>query len=222
MQLKKTKLAKQISLAILGFTLISSATADTFTASVTTLDDVQINTITGLDFGTNMFTATSQTCILDAAIPGNITMQYATTGVIAEHADFGDLSGSGGCITGNKLGTPGIYSISGATAGAVNILISQVSPQPDGDYTFVPSGCYVNFDGTTTDDADVCAIYTAGTPLLAQELADVTGTEDNTTTPSGASVAGELRFSVGGTINTGTGLVAETPYGLEFQVDVTY
>ena len=218
MQPNKTKLSLAIGVACLVASSI--VMADTFTATVTTLDDVTITPIDNLDFGTVMFTATNQTCSLDADVPGNIRMRYATTGVVAAAA-YGDLTGSG-CVNGTGLGTPGLYEISGGTGLAVNLLISSIGTQPDGDYTFTPVGCYTDFDGTTTDDADDCTVYTAGTPIIGALLADTTGNEDNTTTPSGASDAGRLRFTVGGDINTGTGLVPETAYGLEFQVDVTY
>jgi hypothetical protein len=228
MQLRKTKLAKQIGVAVVGANLAFFAAADTFTATVNTIDDVQINEITALTFGTNILIAPNGECTMAALVPGNTTMVYAETTGVAEGVNFGDLTAGAtpGCVAGDSaaLGTsPGIYEITGAIGGTVSILISQVA-QVGGDFTFDPSGgCYVNYDGGTTDNGDSCDAYTVGTVLSGQTLADTVLAESDTSGSTVNAVPGSLRFSVGGVITTGpTGLTAETPYNLAFQVDVTY
>jgi hypothetical protein len=225
MQLKKRKIAQQLGFAAIGVTFALSATADTFTASVSTIDDVSITEVAALDFGTTVFT-TAGNCIMDASAPGALLMEHTTTtGVGAQDAGYGATTGTS-CV--NVAGsdatvTPGVYRISGATGATVSLLVSQIA-QGSADYTFNPDqGCYVDFSGEDTDDADSCVTLAPGT-VYTTDLADVAGTEnDDSGVGNGvAAPAGDLLFTVGGTLTVVNPLTAETNYQLDFQVDVTY
>ncbi|MDX2367788.1 MAG: hypothetical protein QNK36_05210 [Colwellia sp.] len=222
MQPNKTKIALVIGALLFGAS--GASNADPFTANVTTIDDVTILTVPGndLSFGTNVFT-TAGTCTMSASAPGSALMQYDDgVGVVAQ-TTWGDLSSAGtaSCVVGASLGTPGVYEVKGVGAGAVSVLLTEVA-QVGGDFTFDPSGgCYTDFDAVAGPTADTCTTLNAGT-VVPTFLAAATAVEDEGT-GTHASVEGTLRFTVGGTITVGaTGLTAETPYNLAFQVDVTY
>lgn len=230
MQLKKTKIAQQLGFAVFGVTFALSAAADTFTATVTTIDDVSINPVQSLDFGTTVFTTVGN-CIMDATAPGALLMEHTTTtGVGAPGAGYGATTGTS-CV--NVAGsdttvTPGVWRISGAAGATVSLLVSQlgqeISTVPTTDFTFNPDqGCYVDFSGGSVDDADSCVTLTPG-QVYSTDLADIAGTENDTSGVGNgvAATAGDLLFTVGGTLNVVAPLTAETAYALRFQVDVTY
>jgi hypothetical protein len=231
MQPNKTKLALQIGAVVLGALCASNSYADTFQAAITTIDDVEITERVELSFGSNMYT-TAGTCTILAAAdsvalqqPGGVLMNYMNNaGTLTQGTNYGDLSGTS-CVTGDAEGaTAGVWDISGVQAGTVSILFSQVDQSDPTLFEFSPdTGCYVNFNGDTTDDADSCDAFTVGNVITGAILAATA--EDDASgagTGSGASVAGELSFTVGGTVTVLDDLVAETGYDLAFQIDVTY
>lgn len=224
MQLRKTKLAKQLGVAIVGANLAFFAAADPFTASVTTIDDVNITEKVALDFGTTIFT-TAGNCIMNSALPGTTLMEHTTTNELAlDNAGYGATTGTS-CV--NVLGsdttvTPGVWRISGTTAGIVSLLVTTIA-QGSADYTFVPDGgCYIAFDGGAGVDGDTCTALTPGTVVVGATLADIPGTEDDAGAAGTPATAGDLLFTLGGTLTVINPLVAETNYPLTFQVDVTY
>lgn len=226
MQLRKTKLAKQLGVAIVGANLAFFASADTFTAAVSTIDDVSITEKQALDFGTTILTTTGN-CTMVSALPGALLMEHTTTtGVGTQHADYGSISGSS-CVTTAGSDTtvnPGVWRISGTAGGSVSILVSTIA-QASADYNFTPSGgCYVQFSGGSIDDDDTCESIVPGVVLASQNLAAVSGTENDTSGVGNgvAATAGDLLFTIGGVIDVINPLTAETPYVLAFQVDVTY
>lgn len=226
MQLKKTKIAQQLGFAAFGVTFALTASADTFTAAVTTIDDVTITEKVALDFGTTIFTTTGN-CIMSAIAPGALLMEHtAQTETGAPGAGYGATTGSS-CV--NVAGsdttvTPGVWRISGSAGGVVSLLITTL-PQGTADYTFIPNqGCYTNFDGGNGDDGDVCTALVPGAVISGATLADIAGTESDTSGVGNgvAATAGDLLFTVGGTLAIVNPLTAETNYPLTFQVDVTY
>jgi hypothetical protein len=226
MQLEKTKLAKQIGIAFLGANLAFSAAADTFTATVQTVNDVGITEKQALDFGTTILT-TAGGCTMTAALPGAILMEFTNvtgTAVDAQDTDYGKLVGTSCVDTAGSDATvnPGVWRISGTPGAEVNILLSTVA-QASADYTFVPTGCYVNFTGDDTTTGDTCLPLTPGSALLAKKLAAAFGTENDSVFSSGvAATAGDLLFTIGGELTVINPLVAETDYPVTFQIDVTY
>lgn len=230
MQPNKTKLALQIGAVVLGALCASNSYADTFTAEVTTVDDVEITERVALSFGTNVFTTASTSCTMlvtdestGTANPTPVLMKYASTAAVSVGGAYGDLSGDG-CVnaTTDTAVTAGVWDITGIPGGSVKILLTEIA-QDVTDYTYSPdTGCYVEYNGDNTANADSCVALAPGTvyttPLAASAEDDAVPAAG-----SGTSVAGALAFTVGGTISIGTsGLTAETPYDLKFQVDVTY
>lgn len=224
MQLKKTKLVQKIGLAIFGVTFAYSASADTFTASVTTIDDVSITEKTALDFGTTVFTTTGN-CIMNSAAPGTTIMEYTTTAdSTTPAANYGATTGSS-CV--NVAGSdttvsPGVWRISGTAGGSVSLLITTLA-QASADYTYVPDGgCYIDFSGDTGVNGDTCATLTPGSVVAGALLADTAVNEDDGGGVGTSATPGDLLFTIGGTLTVVNPLVAETNYPLTFQVDVTY
>jgi hypothetical protein len=228
MQPNKTKLALKIGAVILGAAVASSVSADPFTATITTIDDVTITPVNALTFGSNIFTTASTSCTMLSSgsaptDPGTALMEIDATTVITQGLNYGSLTGDG-CV--NAPGsdtsvTPGVWEINGAAGGSVSILISEVA-QVGGDFTYAPSGgCYVLYNGDTTGDADSCTTLIPGTVVTAQNLFSTADLDTGAATTLAAE--GQLRFTLGGVISIGaTGLTAETDYDLAFQVDVTY
>jgi hypothetical protein len=222
MQPNKTKLALKIGAVVLGALCASGASADPFTASVTTIDDVTITEKTALDFGATVLT-TAGNCIMNSALPGTTLMEHTTTNLTATpDAGYGATTGTS-CV--NVLGsdttvTPGVWRISGTAGGTVSLLVSTIA-QASADYTFEPDGgCYILFDAGAGVDGDTCTTLSPGVPITTARLASVTGTESDVTgTPA---TAGDLLFTVGGTLVVVNPLATETNYPLTFQVDVTY
>lgn len=226
MQLKKKQLVQQLGLAIFGATLALSASADIFTASVSTIDDVSITEKQALDFGTTILTTVGQ-CVMVSALPGALLMEHSTTaGVGAQDVNYGSISGSSCVTTAGSDATvnPGVWRISGVADQPVSILISTIA-QASADYNFTPNGgCYIEFSGDNTANDDTCESIVPGTVLTGKTLADVAGTETDTAGVGNGvdATAGDLLFTIGGTLDVINPLTAETPYVLAFQVDVTY
>lgn len=229
MQLKKKKLVHKLGLAAFGVTFALTASADTFTASVTTIDDVTITEVVALDFGTTVNT-TPGTCAMNANNPGSTLMEFQTSATGADGATYGATTNTGGACV-DTLGsdptvTPGVWRISGAAGQGVNLLVSEIA-QGSTDYTFNPTGgCYVLFDGAAAAaDSDACTTLTPGVVVTSAtaQLSAGSATEAHVGDIQGVpSIAGDLLFTVGGTITIVNALTAETAYPLTFQVDVTY
>jgi hypothetical protein len=232
MQPNKTKLALQIGAVVLGALCASNSYADTFTAQVTTVDDVVITERQALAFGENIFTTAGTTCVLGvgaggtATAPGSVLMNYTDTlaGTPgAQGANYGLLSGDG-CVVGAGAAdgvTPGIWDVTGLAGGAVSILVTEIA-QTDAAITYEPSGCVVVYDGTTGAGLDDCDALASG-GVVSGQFADNTAAEDETVGPdTGTSTEGQFSFAVGGTISIVSALVAENPYDVQFQIDITY
>jgi hypothetical protein len=226
MQPSKTKLSLAISAICLGVAGGASAATGTFDITATTLPDVTLTEVTALDYGQSMFVTQGGVCVMNAATPGDQSgvMQYddATVGGLVA-ANYGDISGTG-CVDGTGTGTPGVYKITGLPGGTVDITISGVNGT---SFDFAPnSGCIVTFDGATAaESGDTCAPFVPG--VSSSKLIPVSqAAEQGTTTVDGNIVAGELVFTVGGTVTIGgtdaVDLTANQAYSENFTVDVTY
>ncbi|KXI27656.1 hypothetical protein [Paraglaciecola hydrolytica] len=233
MQPNKTKLALQIGAVVLGALCASNVYAATFTATVTTIDDVTIAQRASypLTFGSNMFTQANTSCTLQVGgtsgeddHPGGLLMRHSHTSGTPQGADFGVLEGDG-CVNTAIGVTPGIWDISGIPGGSVSILITQVAQSPT-TFTYSPDeACYVSYSGGTVDDADDCLdlvpgnVVTARLPVSGAAEADTTSIGAN----GGVAQAGLVSIAVGGTVAIGAvALDPSAAYNLAFQIDVTY
>lgn len=219
MQPNKTKIALLVGAVCLGASGAANAATANFDITVNTIPDVTLSEVQALDYGTTMFVTAGGTCQMNATTPGNQSsgMQYQTSAAV-NAANYGDLSGTG-CVNGSGTGTPGIYKITGISGGTVRITISGITGT---DFTFAPnSGCIVLYDGTTAVDS--CTSFVPGTQT-SRRLSAGPASEDTATTPAGeASVAGELVFTVGGTVTIGgVDLTANQAYTENFPVTVIY
>jgi hypothetical protein len=224
MQPNKTKLALKIGAVVLGVLVASGASADPFTASVSTIDDVSITEKIALDFGTTVLTTIGD-CTMDSAAPGTAIMEFTTTNESTTPAvNYGSTNGTS-CVSvpgSDTTVSPGVYRVSGTTAGSVSILITTLA-QASADYTYEPTGgCYIKFDNGTVADADTCTTLTPGTVITAAKLADTQLNENDGGGNGTPATAGDLLFTVGGKLVILNPLVAENNYPLTFQVDVTY
>lgn len=220
MQPCKTKISLAFGVLCLGASGIANAASATFDITATTLPDVVLSEITPLSYGTNMFVTAGGTCLMDAADPGATLasgMQYA--GAVADDAatSYGVLSGSG-CV--NGVGIPGKYRIKGLAGSSVSITISGVN---GADFNFAPnSGCIVTYEGGTV--LDTCNSFVPGIAQTGKKLALGGAAEDAAAGQgTGVSVAGEIIFTVGGTVTIGgVDLTANQAYTQNFPVDVVY
>jgi hypothetical protein len=211
MQPNKTKISLIIGAMYLGVSGASYAASEPFVITATTIADVLINEDTPLDFGANIFVTTG-TCTMDASDPGEVLLQVGGAADTAAVA-FGDLSGDS-CIAGNT-GTPGVYTVSGASGTEVNITLGGITTA---DFTYTPdSSAYSNYTGV--DDADAIGALSAvstTTDFLAADDEDAGEIVSN-------AVGGELVFTLGGTLTILQELTPETTYNAEtFTVSVTY
>ncbi|MDN4503224.1 hypothetical protein QX776_12490 [Alteromonadaceae bacterium BrNp21-10] len=211
MQPNKTKLALQIGAVVLGAVCASSVSADSFNLTVNTIQDVQIDTVQALDFGENITTDASQSCVMDADVPADADV-FSDGGGAA--TTFGVITGAACIGSGTTVAQPGIYSIQGEAGLDVTLTLS-TEAQAGGDYTFSPGeGCGVDHDGAS--GGDTCGAITVGSPITLT-LADTTAGDD------GPTVDGFTHFTVGGTLAIGaTGLTSDTDYNATFLVNVVY
>lgn len=201
MQPKKTKIALLLGAACLvgASGAAHAATAD-FTITVNTIPDVVLTQVRALAYGTRMFVTAGGTCLMNAATPGDAAtalMQYDDATLAA--ANYGALSGTG-CVNGAAgSGTPGLYRIAGLAGSSVTVTITGVT---GADFAFAPnSGCIVNYDGTVA--ADTCDAFVPGVPI-ARRLALANAAESPVTGGGvGVTTAGQLMFTVGGTVTVG-------------------
>jgi len=238
MQPNKTKLALQLGAVVLGALCASNAYADIFTASITTVNDVNISPRASypLEFGPNIFIDAGQSCRLlvsdqgNGNEPGAALMNYSVTTANSADPDtsFGSLDGSGGGCASTSTpaaggSSAGIWDITGTPGTQVSLLITDIVQTPN-NFTFVPSGCYVNYSGDNTADSDSCLALAANS-VETTVFADIPATEDDGTPGAGAgnSVAGQFSIALGGLLTVGgADLDPATAYNLSFQIDVTY
>jgi len=218
--MQKNKIKTALVLATIFLTISGHTIAATgsFTITVQTVPDVVLSTVTPLNYGANMFVTAAGACFMEASVPGDASadlMQY--DGATDTKTNYGDLTGTG-CVNGIGAGTPGIYKITGIATNTVNITISSITGT---DFNFLPnSGCIVTYGNSTA--ADTCNIFVPGTSV-PKKLPDANAAESPITGGSGATVAGELVFTVGGTVTIGgTDLSSNTPYTQNFPVNVIY
>ncbi|WP_416308183.1 hypothetical protein [Neptunicella sp. SCSIO 80796] len=208
MQPNKTKLALQVGALLLGASCGFSTSADTFNITVNTISDVEIDTVTALDFGEYIITDANTSCAMDASTPEDAVV-FADGGLTA--TDYGLLNGDGCVGDGVSVGTPGVYSITGVAGLDIKITLNSEA-QAGGDFTYTPDGCVVDHDGAS--GGDLCTALAAGNQVTAT-IAD--GVDD------GDAISGETHFTVGGVIDIGaTGLTSDTDYDATFLVNVVY
>jgi hypothetical protein len=209
MQPNKTKIALVIGAMYLGVNNASYAATESFSITAETVADVTLLEVTEIDFGTNIFTTTG-VCIMDADSPTSDLLQINATGAIAE-TNYGALTG-GGCI--NGVATPGLYKITGAAGQNVNITLSGVT---ETDYTFEPDGSVGSYQGTNADDA-IGTLSFSGVnsfPLAG-------GDDENNGITVTTAAAGELVFTLGGTLTVLAPIAANTSFTNTFAVNVVY
>lgn len=220
MQPNKTKIALLLGAVCLGASGAANAASADFDITVTTIPDVTLTEVQALDYGTTMYVTAGGNCLMNASTPGNAPaslMQYTRQALVVA-ANYGDLTGTG-CVNGAGNGTPGIYRITGIQGGSVRITISGVTGT---DFSFSPnSGCIVNYNGTTVNDGDSCTTFVPG--VQTTRLLAATAEDDGTGATGQPSVAGQLMFTVGGTVTIGgTDLTPNQPYTENFPVTVIY
>ncbi|NRD71815.1 hypothetical protein HQQ94_00800 [Shewanella sp. VB17] len=205
----------------LGISSNAIAATGSFNITVQTVPDVVLSTVTPLTYGANMFVTQGGTCFMDATTPGDALadlMQY--DGATVAKANYGDLTGAG-CVNGLGTGTPGVYKITGISSNTVNITISAIS---GADFDFAPnSGCIVTYENGAV--ADTCDAFVPG--VSAAKLLPLDNVSESPVTGgTGVTVAGELVFTVGGTVTVGgtnaVDLTAGTSYTQNFPVNVIY
>lgn len=219
MQPNKKKLALVLGVLFLGMSGNTIAETGTFKVKVKTIPDVAIEQVTSLSYGANMFVDNAKSCLMNAATPGSLAadkMQYRGAVAVVK-ANYGDLTGTG-CVNGPALGTPGVYKIKGIAGNTVNITIAGIATD---DFSFAPnSGCVATFEGGTA--LDTCDAFVPGA-TFTKKLPLGGASEDAASGGSaGVSVAGELVFTVGGTISTLKALTEATAYTAKFPVTVIY
>jgi hypothetical protein len=227
MQPNKTKLAIQIGTVLLGASYASIATADSFDAKITTIQDVGVNQVQPLNFGENITTAANGVCTMTANVPSEANLRFDNTTAAAAYTAlagtdrYGALSGNG-CVTG-AVAQPGIWSIEGGIGLEVTVNFTQQAPEL-GDFTFEPdNGCIMNYDGGTDANTDVCDEITNSNygSTTTVTLAAANALENNG--GSGLAEEGKLYFTMGGTITVGAGgLTQNLEHDIKFGVNVTY
>lgn len=211
---------KRLCVAAAVMTLLAASVANgaSLSADITasTLPDVTLVEVQPLNFGTTMYVTANGTCTMNASIPGeSAQMQYEDDGG-ATATNFGKLSGTG-CI--NSTGTPGIYRIEGAAGINVTITINGLSPGTD--FAFTPAGCIVTYNGAGggVSSGDTCDSFVVGANISKL----LPGNSEESAGGPGHTQAGELVFTIGGTVTIGgTDLTADQGYNGDFTVDVTY
>jgi hypothetical protein len=221
MQPSKNKIALVTGALILGASSAANAVNESFNITATALPDVAITTVTPMNFNTSIFIDAGGTCLMNASVPGDVAangMQYSNDGTTSS-ANYGDLSGDGCVNNTNGDATPGVYRIRGLEGAEVKVTISNSAL--GGDVTFSPnSGCIVTYGGSTA--IDTCASFVPGS-LTTKNLAG--SVEDNSAAViagGDASVAGDLLFTVGGTLSIINELVPNFAGTIAFDVQVTY
>lgn len=188
--------------------------------SFQTVPDVTISLVQNLSFGNDFTLAVSSTCSMlvssaSTERPGSVAARIGTATAWAAGTSY--QAKSGNCDTANP-GTAGIYKIAGAKGVDVDVTVNAI-PAGGVDFSFIPEGCVVSYDGSA--DGDNCFDLTANgnnreyTATLAAD-ADTIG---NT---SGSPIAGEALLYVGGEITAQNTLTAGTTYTQQFTIDVTY
>lgn len=207
LSVRKTLIASAL---LLGGAGLANAASESFNVTVTTLPDLVLTQVQALSFGTNVYIDAGGVCTMDADIPGDTATQTKRA-VAVTATGFGDLTGAG-CVNGVGAGTPGLYKIAGLQGQSVSISIGGVVGT---DFSFTPAGCIATYDDGV--DGDLCTTYSGAISAQSYDLASTTDGGDAGVT------AGELIFSVGGSITIGASdLTANLAYSESFPVDVVY
>lgn len=214
MQPNKTKLALIMGTLLVGASSASYSATGPQPITVQTLPDVQIFMVQDLDFGSSMFIDASQSCVMSATTPDPVALRFNNGA--ATNTAYGDLAGTG-CVDGSNSGLPGIYRVEGLEGQSVSIKISSVT-EANGAFSFNPNqGCIVTYDGADTGGGDQCQGFVPNAFSSSKPLAVTADGSAN------GVVAGQLMFTVGGTITIGgTDLSPGTPYNARFPVEVVY
>lgn len=212
MQPNKTKIALGIGVLCLGVSGTSNATTESFNISATTIADVGLVQVNGIDYGSNVFTSVGN-CILIGNEPADADLQIDPA-IASIALDNGTLSGTS-CVNGDDLGTPGEYTVTGLTATDVTISMTSIS---NADFTFIPLGVASGYGNATPADSDDTreAVSSAGpVTLRTAGAADDDGIVN-------LVVDQQLKIFLGGTLNVLQTLTPNTPYTGTFDLTVTY
>jgi hypothetical protein len=218
---KKTLLASSALLAMSGISNFSHAKDGTFNFAFTTVPDVSINQITGLDFGDDLLLASGSTCtmLISGATntPGSVDA-LVDIATVAQ-ADYGVRSGN--CDPTNATnGVIGKYVINGAEGVTVSIVVNPILTGNGGNFAFAPAGTAVSYNAAADDEF---IDLTPGTSQTA--IADIRlhATADQDQGSNTAAFPGQSFLYIGGTLTADTQLTAGTEYtDSSFVIDVTY
>jgi hypothetical protein len=211
MQPNKTKIALSIGVLFLGVSGTSNAATESFNISATTIADVGLVQVNGIDYGTNIFTSVGN-CILIGNEPADLQIDPSIT---SSALDNGTLSGTS-CVNGDDLGTPGEYTVTGITATDVTISMTSISTA---DFTFTPLGAASGYgNATPAEDDDVRIAVSSSGPITARTA----GAGDVNALIANNVVDQQLKIFLGGTLNVLQTLTPSTPYSGTFDLTVTY
>jgi hypothetical protein len=219
---KKTLLASSALLAMSGISNFSHAKDGTFNFAFTTVPDVSINQITGLDFGDDLLLASGSTCtmLIDGATntPGTVDALVDGASVVAQ-ALYGIRSGD--CdATGLTSGVIGKYVINGAEGVTVSIVVNPLLTGNGGNFAFSPAGTAVNYNAAAVDTFVDLVPGTSQTAIADIRLHATADVDQGSGT---AAFPGQSFLYIGGTLTADTQLTAGTEYtDSSFVIDVTY
>jgi hypothetical protein len=220
MQPSKNKIALLTGALILGASSAANAVTEPFNITAKALPDVVITTVTPLNFNTSIFITAGGSCLMNATTPGDAStalMQYDGATIAA--ANYGALTGDG-CVNGIAgTGTPGVYRVAGLEGSAIKITINNSAT--GGDVEFSPnSGCIVTYEGGTV--ADTCDSFVPG--VLANKKLALANANESPVTGSGVGLttAGQMMFTVGGTLSVINELAPNFASTIAYNVEVVY
>jgi hypothetical protein len=196
--MKKQNFIRSLLVTTIAAASVSTIAA-TFQVSFTTIQDLQIQAINDVNFGSAYVTGNNgTTCTLSTAITAGSS---ASTGLVA-NSDIEDslASGDGGCIalataTSNNLS--GIYEITGVADQIIQVTVASGT----GDFNFTPTGFMIPND-STDDFSNQTTIGTSQSITIGDQ--------------------GSIAVVVGGTITMTQDLTASTAYSVDFDITATY
>jgi hypothetical protein len=220
---KKTLLASAL-IAMSGLSTSTLAADGTFGLNFTTVPDVSISQVIGLNFGDDLQLATGSTCTLavDASstnTPSSAAGLLDVSGDITEGTDFQLRSGN--CdSTSTSDGIVGKYVINGAEGVTVSITVNPIITGSGGNFAFSPQGVASNY-AAAADDTFVALAPGVGQTATADVRLHSSADADQGGTSS--PFPGQSFLFIGGTLTADTQLTAGTVYAAStFVVDVTY
>lgn len=231
LKINKTLVAAAL---LMGMSNASMAATDTYTASASTISQVQIEQLTAMSFGSAVPAAANTTCGLLALVPGEEDIPYdeATgtddtydaTEATQDATQWAALTADCSSLDQGDA-VPGIYKISGESGAVYDIVLTAGAGDSSADFTFTPGfGCVVDYatDTNNTADSEVCQ-FLGNTGVTSVQLMDANDATAYAAFTGDTVEAGNSYIALGGTITVGsTGLTAGTAYTATFDITVAY